>query len=115
MDDLTQMEEGSATFMATPSKKLANNSTVLTKDAAIFYNPVMKLNRDVTLCLLDTSALQPPIRIADILAGSGIRSIRILKEFPRDKIELLLINDISSGDSIKENLRLSGITDLSGI
>ena len=51
---------------------------VVSKKLPVFYNPVMKLNRDIAV--LFVKALEKKIRVADILAGSGVRSIRLKKE-----------------------------------
>ena len=47
------------------------------KSMDVFYNPVMRHHRDVTVSVVET--LQP-LRIGLPLSGSGIRAVRILKE-----------------------------------
>ena len=77
----------------------------ISKDMEVFYNPVMKLNRDVTILLLKQF---PAMKICDPLAASGIRSIRFAKEL---KYKSININDLSkkSVNSIKKNLKLNKI------
>ncbi len=65
----------------------------ISKKLPIFYNPVMKFNRDLSLVLLK-SLKRPGLRIADPLAGSGVRSLRFLKELPKNQIKEIHINDI---------------------
>ena len=74
----------------------------------VFYNPVMKLNRDVSVILLN-SISGKNMQIADPLAASGIRSIRFLKELRKDKIKRICINDSSKDaiKSLKRNLSLN--------
>jgi tRNA (guanine26-N2/guanine27-N2)-dimethyltransferase len=51
---------------------------VVRKDSDVFYNPLMRHNRDVSLAIIETFDLK---KIALPLAGSGIRAVRILKFF----------------------------------
>lgn len=80
----------------------------ISKEMEVFYNPSMKTNRDIAVLLLN--ALPKKVRAADIMAGSGIRSIRMILE--TNKIEKIHINDLSSRafDLIKENLELNKIS-----
>ena len=71
---------------------LAPNESKISKELPVFYNPAMKLNRDISVLLLravDDSSLQ----VCDLLAGSGIRSVRFLAELPEGKIKSITIND----------------------
>lgn len=58
----------------------------------VFYNPLMKSNRSISILLLN-SIPHEKMRIADTMAGSGIRSIRFLRELREGKIETLFVND----------------------
>jgi len=67
----------------------------ISKAMPAFYNPVMKLNRDISVLVLkawDKSQLN----IALPLAGTGVRAIRFLKELPKSKIKRVYVNDIST-------------------
>ena len=44
----------------------------ISKEMPVFYNPVMKLNRTISVLLIK-SFFDKKIRIAEPLAGSGIR------------------------------------------
>ena len=83
---------------------------IVSKDMDVFYNPVMAINRDISVLLLD-SIDKNRMQIADPLAASGIRSIRFLKELVKNKIEKIYINDIdkNAANSVKENLKLNKI------
>lgn len=80
----------------------------------VFYNPVMKSNRDITILLMAAAARIYGIqkwRIADPFAATGIRGIRMMLELGRGKIETLGMNDYSAAAValIKRNLKLNKI------
>ena len=64
----------------------------ISKDLPVFYNPVMRLNRDISVLLIRALG-KKSIRVGDVLAGSGVRSIRFLKELKKGVIESVSIND----------------------
>src|SRR3989344_8807697 len=99
----TLINEGSIKIKIKKIKKIS-------KQMGVFYNPVMGLNRDISVLLLNSIA-KNNLQIADPLAASGVRSIRFLKEFAKGKIKNISINDInkSAVKSIKENLTLNKI------
>ena len=80
----------------------------------VFYNPVMKPNRDITVLLMAAAADAYGIRkwnIADAMAATGIRGIRILLENGSGSVESLKMNDYSTAAValIRKNLRLNKI------
>ena len=97
------IKEGKAVIKV-PKVKTVN------KGMEVFYNPVMKFNRDISVLLLD-SISRNNLNIADPLAGSGVRSIRFLLELKKTKINGISINDYSTDafKSIKRNLSLNKI------
>ena len=76
----------------------------------VFYNPLMKSNRDISILLLN-SIDREKMKIALPLAGSGIRGIRFLKELNEGKLDLLLINDKKEDfpKNFQKNLDLNNI------
>ena len=86
--------EGSAVIKIKKAEKIS-------KEMEVFYNPVMKLNRDITILLLQQFG---PMHLCDPLAASGVRSIRLAKEL---KYKSIAINDINKKavKSIKDNLK----------
>jgi tRNA (guanine26-N2/guanine27-N2)-dimethyltransferase len=76
----------------------------------VFYNPVMISNRNISILLLN-SIENTQMNICDPLAGSGIRSLRFIKELNKDKIKTLLINDMKEDfpKTIKQNFQLNKI------
>jgi len=78
-----------------------------------FYNPVMALNRSISILLLN-SIPDKNLRIALPLAASGIRGIRFTKELKKGKINEIFLND-NSPDAIKilkKNLRLNSLRNI---
>lgn len=82
--------------------------TKISKKLEVFYNPAMKLNRDLSIILLN-AVENKQMKIADIMAGTGVRSIRFLKELKKNKIKSIAINDLNSIKKIKNNLKLNKI------
>jgi tRNA (guanine26-N2/guanine27-N2)-dimethyltransferase len=99
---MQRFTEGAATFLAP-----AGN---ITRDLPVFYNPVMTLNRTVEVLLLRALG-RKGLRVADVLAGTGVRSIRLLKELPRGTVKELVVNDISPAAArlIRRNLARNGL------
>lgn len=81
---------------------------IVTKELPVFYNPAMKLNRDISVLLLNSFA--GSFRVADVLAGSGVRSIRFLKEC--SNVKEIFCNDSSEKavQSIKKNAKLNKVS-----
>ena len=76
----------------------------------VFYNPQMISNRNISLVLLKCWPRQQ-MDVADPLAGSGIRSLRFLKELPRGKIGRIFVNDKKENfpDIFQQYLRFNGL------
>ena len=76
----------------------------ISKELPVFYNPVMKFNRDTSVLLL--KCFERKFSICDPLAGTGIRGIRFLLELKNVEVDM---NDISeeSVKLIKKNLKLN--------
>ncbi len=66
----------------------------ISKKLPVFYNPVMKDNRSLTILLL-RALDRKSLRIALPLAASGVRGIRMLKELPQECIKEILFNDLN--------------------
>jgi tRNA (guanine26-N2/guanine27-N2)-dimethyltransferase len=95
--------EGRATIDIFSAEKIS-------KELPVFYNPVMKMNRDISILFLNSLG-RKGLQIADPLAGSGVRAVRFLKEVRKGAIESIATND---GDKdatalIKSNMKLNKI------
>lgn len=77
----------------------------------VFYNPVMASNRNLSVLLLNCLP-NKEMNIADPLAGSGIRSLRFLKELKKGKIKTLFVNDAKDNfpNIFASNLKLNKIS-----
>jgi len=97
------IQEGKAKIRIKPEK-------IVSKDMPVFYNPIMKFNRDMAILLLK-SINQTKLKIALPLAASGIRGFRFLLELPKNKIEEIHFNDYNPNfkKTIQNNLILNKI------
>jgi len=98
---MKKIQEGSAVIEVPTETKIS-------KKLEVFYNPAMKLNRDLSVLLLN-AVDNKQMRMADILAGTGIRTIRFKKELKKGKIKEILANDYNSSSKIKKNLKLNKV------
>ncbi|MDP3640025.1 MAG: tRNA (guanine(10)-N(2))-dimethyltransferase, partial [Nanoarchaeota archaeon] len=76
------------------------------KKMDIFYNPVMASQRNLTILFLNVFPKRNMV-VADPLAGTGIRTLRFLKELKRGKIKKILVNDLKENflKTFENNLR----------
>jgi len=83
---------------------------VVSQEMEVFYNPVMVSNRNISIQLLN-SIEDTERNIADPLAGSGIRSLRFLKELKKGKIKQLFANDLKEYffKTFKDNAQLNKV------
>jgi tRNA (guanine26-N2/guanine27-N2)-dimethyltransferase len=95
------VQEGKAKIKIYPS-------TIISKKMEVFYNPAMKLNRDISVLLLN-SLKKKELQIALPLAGTGIRGIRFLLELKKGLIKNIHLNDANSSavNLIKSNLKMN--------
>jgi tRNA (guanine26-N2/guanine27-N2)-dimethyltransferase len=93
------LTEGNAKFYS-------EKASVVSRKMEVFYNPVMKTNRDITVALIKAEGRK--LRICDLLAGTGIRSLRLLLE-AKSNVKEIAINDLSAKSValIKKNLSLN--------
>ncbi|MBT6774698.1 hypothetical protein HOA91_05005 [Candidatus Woesearchaeota archaeon] len=97
--------EQTTKIKATLPKRDAN------KKQEVFYNPMMKSNRNISIVLLNSIA-NKGMGLALPLAGSGIRGLRFLKELKKGKLDCLYLNDKKENfvENIEENLELNGFS-----
>jgi tRNA (guanine26-N2/guanine27-N2)-dimethyltransferase len=89
-------------------------SDVPSRGMPVFYNPIMKENRDIAVALVSAwlKNRKKPACIALPLAGTGIRAIRFAKEIPKKHIKCICINDYSAEaiKLVKKNLKKNAVT-----
>ena len=83
---------------------------IVSKEMSVFYNPVMKFNRDISILILN-SIDKNHLKIALPLSASGIRGIRFLLELKKNKIKEIHFNDYDKNfkKTIQSNLKLNKI------
>ena len=103
MNSFEEIREGKASVFVPKEKKVS-------KKLPVFYNPAMKLNRDISVFLLN-SVKNKNMQIAMPLAGTGVRAARFLLELKKGKIKNISINDYSESAVriIKQNLKQNKI------
>ena len=89
------IQEGSVHLILSDEKKIS-------KKLPVFYNPVMRLNRDLSVLLLKTLK-KKDMRILLPLAASGVRGMRFSKELPKQSIKKINFND--NMDNYEQKLR----------
>ncbi len=99
--------EGKVIFYSTDLEHLAKLGLAYTK-APVFYNPRMKLNRDVTISLFSSFSLKTA---ADLMAASGVRALRLAAEGGAEEV---LANDSNclAVHVIKINIRLNDLSNV---
>lgn len=79
--------------------------------APVFYNPVMELNRDISVVVINQyrKQLDHDISICDAFGGTGIRGARYSKEIPG--VEKVVVGDVNplAVEIAKKNMKINGI------
>ena len=98
-----QIKEGKAIVKVFDASKI-------TRDMPVFYNPVMKLNRDISVLVLKNIS-NKKMQIGLPLSGTGVRGVRFLKELAQSKIKEVCFNDVNpkAVKIIKENLKTNKV------
>jgi tRNA (guanine26-N2/guanine27-N2)-dimethyltransferase len=86
--DHVLINEGQVKIRIPPFEKVSSR-------APVFYNPVMELNRDLSVLAIQQfkSEIEKGLSICDAFGGSGIRGIRYAKEV--SGVEGVVINDVN--------------------
>ncbi len=83
---------------------------IVSSDMPVFYNPKMRVNRDLTVLVLNYLCTKgKKLVVADPLAASGVRSVRFLLE--SGCVEKVYLNDINpdAAQLIRKNMEINGI------
>ncbi|MHA1578005.1 MAG: tRNA (guanine(10)-N(2))-dimethyltransferase [Candidatus Freyarchaeota archaeon] len=113
MDDykLRVCREGKVDFYAYGPSDIEKRDEYTPHKAPVFYNPVMKLNRDVAVFAVQAhqKIAKRNLRICEPLAGSGVRGIRFAVEV--EGVESVTINDINprAYEIAKRNVELHNL------
>jgi tRNA (guanine26-N2/guanine27-N2)-dimethyltransferase len=106
---LRKITEGKASFYIPDTAEKETNFV----RAPVFYNPLMELNRDISLLAVQVfqDEKQRQLRFCEPLTGCGIRGIRIALEVP--EVQQIYLNDKnkSAYELTRENIRLNEVQD----
>lgn len=79
--------------------------------APVFYNPVMELNRDISVAIINQYAkmVDHPISVFDAFGGTGIRGARYAKEIPG--VESVMVGDVNplAVEIAQKNMKLNDL------
>lgn len=97
-------------FVEEEKIQIRNYGNKISKELKVFYNPLMKLNRDISMLVIK-SYFNKQIKFCDPMAASGIRELRFLKTIP-EMFNKLYIGDISKTaiKNIKKNAKSNKIS-----
>ncbi len=117
---LSETQEGSAKFLSFPLSKRVNkeNESLVAitpaKDMPVFYNPQMIINRDFSILFTEAyikkNFANQRVSFFDIMAASGIRSIRMALEMPELRIVMNDLNPMALR-LIRKNMELNGLSE----
>ena len=104
--NLIEVKEGKVSVLIPNPKDYEKNGVFDPSWAPVFYNPKMKLNRDLSVLFL--SVIKPKT-VVDALSASGIRGIRYYVEV--GGIERLILNDKNplAVELINENVKRNNV------
>lgn len=96
------------TFIEGKAEILCFEDKIVSKDLPVFYNPIMRFNRDITIAAIQALEVK---QYADIMSASGVRGIRAKLE---TNVEEVFLNDYSkeSVELIKKNIEKNKVTDI---
>jgi tRNA (guanine26-N2/guanine27-N2)-dimethyltransferase len=106
------VEEGQGKFLVPKLKAFVKSpSDYAPSKAPVFYNPIMELNRDITVLALQAyqRTVNHDISVCEPLTGCGIRGVRFAVEV--DGVKKVVVNDISerSCQIAKQNVCMNGV------
>lgn len=110
---LITIREGSTeVFIPDPNVYVKFKNEYLPTSLPVFYNPIMEINRDISIILVKTylkNTDEDKIYYLEAMAGTGIRGFRILNEINDDRL-VVIMNDASprAYDLMKFNARKLG-------
>ncbi len=101
-----EIEEGDANIIV-PEHDKSKEGPKKVRDE-VFYNPSMKMNRDICISFLNSLSDRKDLNVLDGMAGTGVRGLRVFKETP---ISNVTVNDVSidSISSIQKNVEKNSL------
>lgn len=116
MSSLKEYTEGRTTFLTADVEEHTAEKGQPTTDMAIFYNPRMRVNRDLSVLFLRAYMEEHDVKlICEPLAGSGVRSLRYLNEIPGEFDALLCDVNPLAIETATKNLDKYGFLDRASV
>ncbi|MFX1263795.1 MAG: tRNA (guanine(10)-N(2))-dimethyltransferase [Promethearchaeota archaeon] len=104
--------EGRTSFLSADLDHYSVNQKQPTTDLPVFYNPIMRLNRDLSVLFLRTYLQEEPLELmCEPLAGSGVRTLRYLNECPGHFNALMFDVNPVAAEMAQKNIERHGFTD----
>jgi tRNA (guanine26-N2/guanine27-N2)-dimethyltransferase len=98
--------EGRITFLSADVEHYSGDNKQITASLPVFYNPRMKLNRDISVLFLSAYLRDNRIEaMCEPLTGSGVRTLRYLTECPGDFTAKLFDVNPNAIDIARKNIR----------
>jgi tRNA (guanine26-N2/guanine27-N2)-dimethyltransferase len=106
---LKEYTEGRTTFLTADVEEHTAEKGQPTTDMPVFYNPRMRVNRDLSVLFLGAYMKEHDVKlICEPLAGSGVRSLRYLNEVPGEYDALLCDVNPTAIDTAIKNIERYG-------
>lgn len=109
MTVLKEYQEGKTTFLSADVDHYSSKKGQPTSDMPVFYNPRMRINRDLSVLVLDTYCKTNQVDlICEPLTGSGIRSLRYLNEVKGDFHSVMFDTNSEAVEIAERNVASNG-------
>ena len=108
-----EVKEGKARFLIPDPEIFRRGFELVPSKTPVFYNPKMKLNRDIAILFLKTyqSKAGRPLKVCEPMTGCGVRGLRFALEV--EGLEQITLNDLNERayELAKLNVELNGLQD----
>lgn len=99
--------EGNITFLSADVEYYSGDKKQITANLPVFYNSKMRLNRDMSVLFLSSYLKNNTIEtMCEPLTGSGVRTLRYLKECPGDFTAKMFDVNTNAVEIVKKNIKL---------
>jgi tRNA (guanine26-N2/guanine27-N2)-dimethyltransferase len=104
--------EGQTKFLSADVDHYSENKKQPSASLPVFYNPRMKLNRDISVLFLSAYLEKHPIEfMCEPLTGSGVRTLRYLNECPGDFSALMFDANPLAVETAQKNVESLELAD----
>jgi tRNA (guanine26-N2/guanine27-N2)-dimethyltransferase len=104
-----EYQEGRTTFLSADVKHYSGDKKQISASLPVFYNPRMRLNRDISVLLLSGYLEENTVEnMCEPLTGSGVRTLRYLNECPGDFSANMFDTNPTAVDTATRNIKRLG-------